>query len=177
MRKLLIIPIFLICTTVFSQGFSKDEIRRLEKVLKRSNSAIRDFDQNSLISVERTGNEELEGLIENALFVNGFEVVSNKVARESINISNPLNTENKNIEITSTQSFKTVYVVTVSGQYYSGAIIGKCQKSLLTFSARIIDLSNEGKLVGTFSFTGNAMTYVACETDVANAFSYKLYKK
>ena len=166
---LLIIPII-----SFSQNFTKKEIKRFDKVLKRSNSAIRTFDKNSLVSVEKLSNGTVEGEIENALFMAGFEVVSNDVAKSSVNISNPLNVENKNIEISSKTEYKSVYVITVNGNFYQGAIIGRCQSALLSFSARIVDLANGGKLVGTFKFSGNALTYVACTEDVANAFAYKL---
>ena len=175
MKKILLLFAFLfISNKSISQDFTKKEIKRFEKVLKRSNSKIRNFDKNSLVSVEKLNNGDVEGLIENALFMAGFEVVSNDAAKSSINISNPLNSENKNIEISAKTEFKSVYVITVNGQYYQGAIIGRCQKAFLTFSARIVDLANGGKLVGTFKFTGNAVTYVACEEDVANAFAYKL---
>ena len=175
MKKILLLFAFLfISNKSISQDFTKKEIKRFEKVLKRSNSKIRNFDKNSLVSVEKLNNGDVEGLIENALFMAGFEVVSNDVAKSSVNISNPLNSENKNIEISAKTEFKSVYVITVNGQYYQGAIIGRCQKALLTFSARIVDLANGGKLVGTFKFTGNAVTYVACAEDVANAFAYKL---
>tara|TARA_R110001632_G_scaffold146124_1_gene263023 strand:+ start:5557 stop:6069 length:513 start_codon:yes stop_codon:yes gene_type:complete len=156
----------------FSQSFTKKEIKRFEKVLKRSNSSIRDFKKESLVSVEKIGNPSLEGLIENALFMAGFEVVSNKVAKKAVNISNEINENEQNIEISKSTTYKAVYVISVSGRYISA--IGRCMQALLNFSARIVDLSDEGKLVGTFKYSGNAMGYVACEEDVANAFSYKL---
>jgi hypothetical protein len=166
---LLFIPFFGIC-----QDFTKTETKRLEKVLERSSAKISSFNKNSLISVEKLNSPEVEGLIENALFTAGFKVVSNKVAQDAIKISNPLSSENKTIEITSTTQFKSVYVITVSGGYYQGAILGRCQNALLSFNARIVDLADDGRLVGTFRFSGNALTFVACEEDVANAFSYKL---
>lgn len=80
----------------------------------------------------------------------------------------------ENIEISRSTTYKSVHVISLSGQYYQGAIIERCQRALLSLSARIIDLANERTLVGTFRYSGNALTYVACEEDVANAFSYKL---
>ena len=125
--------------------------------------------------LKQQNSPEIEGLIENALFTAGFKVVSNKVAQDAIKISNPLSSDNKTIEITSTTQFKSIYIITVSGGYYQGGtILGRCQNALLSFNARIVDLADEGRLVGTFRFTGNALTFVACEEDVANAFSYKL---
>jgi len=160
MRKLLIL--FLLLPLIsFTQDFTQKEIKRFEKVLKRSNSTISEFEKNSLVSVERIGNSEIEGLIEDVLLKAGFEVVSNKVVKDVTDSPR-------------TPSNKSRYLITVSGHYYKGTIIGPCQRALLSFSARIVDLNDEGMQVGTFNFKGNAMTYVACEHDVANAFLYKL---
>jgi hypothetical protein len=174
MKSLLTIALLIIPFFGFSQNFTKSEVNRFDKVLKRSNSLIREFDKNALVSVERIGNPEIEGMVETALFRSGFNVVSNKVAKEALNISNPLNESNENIEISRSTTYSAIYVFSVSGQYYEGELIAKCQRALITFSARIVDLKNEGKLVGTFSFSGNALTYVACEEDVANALSYSI---
>jgi hypothetical protein len=173
MKKVLIL-MFLLPLTVYSQNFTKKEIKRFEKVLKRSSAMIKEFDKNSLVSVERLSSPDMEGLIENALFMAGYEVVSNKVAKDAVNVSSRTTEEAENTEISRSTTYKSVYVITVSGQYYQGGVIGRCQTALLTFSARIVDLSDEGRLVGTFKFIGNAMTYVACTEDVANAFAYKL---
>lgn len=174
MKNFLFVLIFVFPIFVNAQGFSKKEVNRLEKVLKRSNSQVRGFDPKSLVSVERMGNDELEGMVENALFTAGFEVVSNKTALDAVNISNPLDSSNSQIEISRTQSYNAVYVVTVSGEYYEGPLIGKCQYALITFTARIVDLKDEGRLVGTFKYSGNALTFVACVEDVANALAYRL---
>lgn len=160
MRKLLIL-FLLFSLTSFSQDFTQKEVKRFEKVLKRSTSAISEFEKNSLVSVERVGNSEIEGLIEKALSKGGFEVVSNIALKNAADISR-------------TSPAKSRYLITVSGHYYKGTIIGPCQRALLSFSARIVDLKNDGIQVGTFSYKGRPMTYVACEDDVANAFLYTL---
>jgi hypothetical protein len=158
----------------FSQEFSDKEVKRMGPVLKRSTSTIRGFNKDDLISIEKTNYPELEGFIENALFTAGLKVVSNKVAMESVNMSNPLSPKNDTIEVTSSIKFKSVYVITVNGGFYQGAIIGRCQEALLSFTARVVDLADDGKLVGVFKYSGNAITYVACVEDVANAFVYSL---
>lgn len=161
----------------YSQDFSKQEIQRVEKVLKRSNSVIREFNTislvngKSIISVEQVGNTEIEGLIETALFRSGFELVSNQVALDAAKIS----TSNKiEIDTLNTPSFNAVYLVKISVQYFKGGLFEKCQRPLSSFSARIVDLADNGKLVGTFQFAENTLTYAACGEDIANAFSYKL---
>jgi len=154
------------------QDFSDKEIKRMRPVLKRSTSTIRDFKKDALISIEKTNYPEIEGFVENALFTAGLQVVSNKVAKESVTISNPLNPRNSSIELNSSTEFKSIYIITVNGGFTP--VIGRCQDALLTFTARIVDLANEGKLIGVFKFSGNALTYAACAEDVANAFVHSL---
>ena len=101
----------------------------------------------------------------------GFEVVSNDVAKSYKSISNPLNRENKNIEISAATEYKAVYVITVGGKEI--AVIGKCPKGLSSLTARIVDLSQDGKLVGTFRYEGSTLS-VQCPSDVANALACKL---
>lgn len=164
----------LVISKGISQEFSDKELRRMNPVLKRSTSTIRGFNKDALISIEKTNYQEIEGFVENALFTAGFQVVSNKVAKEAINISNPLNAKNDTIEVSKSTTFKSVYVITVSGGFYQGPMIGRCQEALISFTGRVVDLANEGKLVGVFKYSGNAITYVACVEDVANAFVYSL---
>jgi hypothetical protein len=175
-KILLLIALIIIPLTAQSQDFTKKEIKRIKKILKKSNSKIRGFNKNSLISVENIGNSEIEADIETAFFMAGFEVVSNKVAKEAVNISNPLNESNENIEISRSTTYKSVYVITVSGKYFAEPVIGRCQKPLLSFSARIVDLANGGKLVGTFSFSVSTAFSAKCSKDVANAFTYELLR-
>ncbi len=174
MKKIILILFCFISINLFSQDFSAKEQRRLNAVLKRSTSTIRGFDKTALISIEKTSYPEMEADIENALFTAGFKVVSNRVAKEAVTISNPLNPKNDTIEIAKTTTFKSVYVITVNGSFYQGALIGRCQEALLSFTARIVDLANDGGLVGTFKYTGNALTFVACVEDVANALVFRL---
>ena len=76
MKKILLLFAFLfISNKSISQDFTKKEIKRFEKVLKRSNSKIRNFDKNSLVSVEKLNNGDVEGLIENALFLISYTIV------------------------------------------------------------------------------------------------------
>jgi hypothetical protein len=161
----------------FSQELSSKEERRMAPVLKRSTFSFREFKKDALITIEKTTYPEMEGQIENALFTAGFNVVSNKAAQEAITINKSYSSSNDTIEISKNIKFKSVYVITVNGTFYQGAVIGRCQDALLTFTARIVDLAADGKLVGTFKFSGNALTYIACVEDVANALVYSLSGK
>ena len=172
--KIIIAILFLFSIVTQGQEFSKKDEKRLGPVLKRSSSTIRGFNKDALISMEKTNYPEIEGLVENALFTVGLQVVSNKVAKESLNISNPLYNGNENIEISASAKYKSVYLITVNGSFFEGAMIGRCETALMSFTARVVDLANEGKLVGVFKYSGNALTYVACLEDVTNAFAYSL---
>ena len=68
MKKLKILFVIICLSPVITSAqFSKKELKTIKKVLKRSSSAIRNFKSESLISIERLNNPDLEGLIENAL--------------------------------------------------------------------------------------------------------------
>lgn len=169
-KVLLLFAILPFCS--FAQDFSNKELKRMKPVLKRSTVKVRNFDAKALVSVEKLNNTEIEGLVENALFMAGFNVVSNDVAQSSVNMSNPLNEQNKDIKVSSSIQYEAIYVITVSGTL--DACLGRCMECVYSFSARIVDLANDGALVGTFKFSGNALTYVACAEDVANALAFKL---
>jgi hypothetical protein len=176
MRNILILLniVIYLSNNVYSQAFTEKEEKRIKPVLKRSTSNIRNFEKTSPISIEITSYKEIEGLLENAMFNAGFNVVSNKVARESVQISNVTNNSNDTIEVSKSIKFKSIYVVTVNGSFYDGPVLGRCQRALLSFTARIVDLNDNGRLIGVFKFTGNALTFVACLEDVVNAFVYQL---
>jgi hypothetical protein len=174
MKKLLLV--ITVLSSFFSNGqeFSSKEEKRMGPVLKRSTSTIRSFNKDALISIERTNYPEIEGLVENALFTAGLKVVSNKVAKDAVTISNPLSSKNDTIQVSRSTEFKSVYLITVNGSFYQGALIGRCQEALISFTGRVVDLADEGKIVGVFKYSGNALTYVACLEDVANAFVFSL---
>lgn len=158
-------------STIFGQDFTKKEEKRMKSILKKSSSSIRDFNKNSLMSIERTSNENVEALLENALFSAGFKVVSNKVAKEALNATNTRNENTNTIEISKSLTFKSVYVITISANIFDGSVIGRsCGGYLKSFTARIIDLASEGKLVGVFKFSGS----LECIEDVTNAFAFSL---
>lgn len=156
---------------LFAQDFSKKEVKRMKPILKRSTVKVRNFDEKAMVSVERLNNSSMEGFLENALFMAGFNVVSNDVAKSSVNMSNPLNEHNKDIELSSSIQYNSIYLITVSGTM--NACFGRCMECVYSCSARIVDLANDGTLVGTFKFSGT-MGYVACPDDVANALAFKL---
>ena len=160
--------IFLLIVILFSLNtYSQD--KGVKKVLKRSECVIRDFNKDNDITIEFQGNE-MEGHIETALFAAGFNIVSKRVAERSLNISNPLHKDNKEIKVSKSTKVKSVYVLTVSSTLVPSL---KCSRVVTSFNARIVDLADGGKLVGTFVFRGSNIRY-ACPEVVARAFAYKL---
>lgn len=177
MKNIVLTILFFVPFSTFSQDFSRQEIQNIEKVLKRSISVIREFNATSLvngtslISVELTGNSEIESYVENALFRSGFEVVSNQAAQDAVKV---LKSNGNEIEPSNSTTYNSIYSVKVSGQYFKGAFSGKCQRALSSFTARIVDLADNGKLIGTFQFAENTISYVACGEDIGNALTFKL---
>jgi hypothetical protein len=171
MKRVLLIFLVLFCFNSYSQNFMTSNKKTIKKVLKRSTCVIRDFNQNNTISVEINGNA-MEGHIETELFNAGFNVVSKKVAERSLNINNTINENSQNISVSKNTKVKSVYIVTVSSELVPSL---KCPEVVISFNARIVDLANDGALVGTFVFKGSMYKY-ACPNAIAEAFALKLWE-
>lgn len=171
MKRILLIFLTLVCFNSYSQNFMTSDKRTINKILKRSECVIRDFNKNNTISVEINGNA-MEGHIETELFNAGFNVVSKKVAERSLNINNTINRNSQDISISKSTKVKSVYVVTVSSRLVPSL---KCPEVVVSFNARIVDLANDGVLVGTFVFKGS-MTKYACPSAIAEVFALKLWE-
>ena len=167
MKKVMLI--FLIAP-ILSFGQSK----KIQKILKKNLTMnVRGFDSSQPISVEIIRNDEMdtEGNFENALFSYGFDVISNRTAEVIKSIGNPLDLKNQDIKIRKYSNYKSVYVLTLSSQSRADTGCGGRVPSNLT--GRIVDLFDEGSLVGTFRFKqGNFEG--KCMSDVAEAIAYKL---
>tara|TARA_B100000795_G_C22419335_1_gene293888 strand:- start:8 stop:472 length:465 start_codon:yes stop_codon:yes gene_type:complete len=145
--------------------------KTIKKVLKRSDCVLRDFNKNNTITIEFNGNA-MEGYLETQLFMAGFNIVSKKVAERSLNISNTNESNSQNISISKQTLVKSVYLISVSSQLVPSL---KCPQVVIGFNARIVDLANDGALVGTFVYNGNMMKY-ACPNVIAEAFALKLWE-
>ena len=83
---------YLVCLTAFlyliplvsNSQYDKREEKRIKKVLKRTTIKIKDFDPKYPISVENSINNNLgmAKYIEDAMFFEDFEVISNEVVAE-----------------------------------------------------------------------------------------------
>ena len=163
----------LIFTLLFVPILSFGQSKKAKKILKKIEFKIKNFDASQPIMVDKLGNDttNLSGEFENALFMQDFDVISNRVAQDIVEFSNPFNKENKNIKIQKYTQVKAVYVLTVSGAVRADTGCGGVVPSRIT--GRIIDMLNDGKLVGTFRFSQGGFSG-KCASDIAEAVAFKL---
>ena len=158
-----------VSSTLSAQNFLSSDKKKMKKVLKRCEVALRNFEPGSTITIERTG-DDMEGHLETSLFMAGFEIVSHDVAKSSLNIKNEIDGSTQDISISRSTKVNSVYVITVNSKLVPSI---KCPKVVTSFNARIVDLANDGKLIGSFTFNGNMYNY-ACPGAIADAFALKL---
>ena len=158
MKKLILV---LLIVPVIGIGQTKVN----KRIYKKANVTIRAFDFNAPVSVSMRTSEQKDGNIifgdgtdsnalgelENALFNQGYEVVSESTAREFAEISiekNNSSSKSIKIETTPTKYYESVYLfeIDVKDRFEfkcGGRVIG-------SLSGRIINLVNS-RVVGTFN--------------------------
>ena len=148
--------------------FITAQSKKVKKILKSNKLevVVRDFDTNQPISFDTKSNDRLNlsGEFENALFMAGFNIVSSRVAQEILEYNNPLNENTETVKLQKYTKTKSVYVISVSGDMRRDTGCGGMVPRRIT--GRIIDLLNDGQLVGTFSFSqtnfeGKCAQYIA----------------
>jgi hypothetical protein len=145
---------------------------------KKLNVFVTDFfDARASITVEALNYDHLiaTDALKNALVMNGFKVISERVAKEKIELSNKGqitdSTFNQDVSVGKTTYLKSIYVVTLNYQRRTDTGCGGSVMSNL--SGQIVDLTNDGQIVATFSFKqGNFEG--KCTSDVMNALAKKL---
>lgn len=165
MKKILFL---FVCLPLLSFSQSKKVSRTLNKV----EFNIRNFDASQPIMIEQLNDDtNLSGEFENSFFNEGFNIISNRIANEIVEFKNPLNTNNESITIEKYREVSAVYVLTISGRTRLDTGCGGSVPSSIT--GRIIDMLNEGKLVGTFRFSQGNLEG-KCASDIAEAVAFKL---
>lgn len=100
--------------------------------------------------------KDLQGLIESSLLENGFNVISSEVAQSIISNKTQVVSDTSKINIdnekTRTLNVNSTYVLSFDYDYTYG--IGSAIR-LTSFNARVIDLSNGGKIVFSKSLKGS----------------------
>ena len=165
MKKLLLL-LLLIPIVCFSQS------SKVKSALKKVQMNVRNFDASQPISLDKISNStNLGAEFENALFYYGFDVISNRVAQNIVEFDNPLNPDVDKIIIKKYTNVKSVYVLTISGRERADTGCGGVVPSSII--GRIIDMKNDGKLVGTFRFSQSNWGG-KCASDIAEAVVIKL---
>ncbi|SRR5260221_1086530 len=135
------------------------------------------FDIRTSITVEALNRDPLiaTDALKNALVMNGFKVISERVAKEKSELSNKGqvtdSTFNQDISVAKTTYLKSVYVITMNYQYRADTGCGGSVMSNL--SGQVVDLANDGQIVATFSFKQGAFEG-KCTNDIMNALAKKL---
>jgi len=115
-----------------------------------------DFDSRASITVEGMSYDPLMvgNALRSALLMQGFKVISERVAQEKIELANKVNYNDssvtQNSSVGSTTYMKSVYVVTFNYQYRADTGCGG--QVMSNMSGQVIDLANDGQIVATFSF-------------------------
>ena len=116
-----------------------------------------DFNPNASITVEGL-NYDTEGVgnyLKNALLMEGFKVISERVAKETIEIKNKAQvtdtTLNQDISVEKTINMKSIYATSM--RYSTVSVLG-CGNliGIANLSGQIIDLSNDGNIVVSFTY-------------------------
>lgn len=145
---------------------------------KKLNVFVTDFfDARASITVEALNYDPVlaTDALKNALVMNGFKVISERVAKEKIELNNKGQvtdtTFNQDISLGKTTYLKSIYVVTLN--YQRRADTGCGGSVMSNLSGQIVDLANDGQIVATFTFKQGSFEG-KCTSDVMNALAKKL---
>jgi hypothetical protein len=146
--------------------------------LKKLNVFVTDFfDSRASITVEALKQDPLiaTDALKNALVMQGFKVISERVAKEKVELSNKGQisdtTFNQDMSVSKTTYLKSVYIITLKYQWRPDMGCGGLVMNNL--SGQIVDLANDGQIVGTFSFKQGSFEG-KCTSEVMNALAKKL---
>ncbi len=163
---LTIISMFIVVFLAQGQDYKKLNVFVTDFFDARASITVEPLDYDPLIATDA---------LKNALVVNGFKVISERVAKEKIELSNngqvTDSTFNQGVSVGKTTYLKSVYVVTLNYQYRADTGCGGAVMSNL--SGQIVDLANDGQIVVTFSFKQGNLEG-KCTSDIMNAFAKRL---
>lgn len=163
---LTIISVIMIIFSVQAQDYKKLNVFATEFFDARASITVEALNSDPLIATDA---------LKNALVINGFKVISERVAKEKVELNNNGQVTdsafNQDISMGKTTYLKSVYVVTLK---YQGRADTGCGGAVMSnLSGQIVDLANDGLIVATFSFKqGNFEG--KCTLDVMNALAKKL---
>ena len=138
------------------------------------------FDPKASITVESLDYDPCLAIdaLKNSLLINGFKVISERVAKEKTEISNSAKTSdsslNQEISSSKTTYMKSTYVITLNYNYRHSSSCGGIVMS--TLGGQIVDLAMDGEIVATFSFKQGLMES-KCTSMVMEALAMALKEK
>jgi len=165
--------ILLILTLLFVIGdsnslYAQKKIRNLKVFISP------DFNTKVSITVEGLSNdaEGVGNTLRSALLMGGFRVISERVAKEKLELKNKWQVDSSQFKQESSVK-KTTYVNSVyviSMQYSTIAVLG-CGNGvgIANISGQIIDLLNEGNIVATFTYK-MSMLNSQCSDTIMESF-------
>lgn len=146
--------------------------------LKKLNVFVTDnFDSRASITVEALNQDPViaTDALKNALVMQGFKVISERVAREKVELNNKGQISdtsfNQDMSLSKTTYLKSVYIVTLKYQWRPD--MGCGGMVINNLSGQIIDLANDGQIVATFSFKQGSFEG-KCTSDIMNALAKKI---
>jgi hypothetical protein len=135
------------------------------------------FDSRASISVENLYYDPCiaADALRTSLVMNGFKVISEKVAREKIELKNSGQFDNnsfqQDVTLEKREYLNSVYLITLN--YQNRANTGSCKNVMSAMSGQIVDLASDGEIVATFSFKQSNFEG-KCPSDIMDALAIKL---
>jgi hypothetical protein len=164
MKKLTFLSILILLVLGFSSTtYSQKKIRNLKVFVTP------DFNSKSSITVEglTNDNEGVSNSLRSALLMGGFKVISERVAKEKLELKNSEQVDNttfkQEVSLGKTTYVNSVYIVSM--QYSTVAVIG-CGNGvgISNISGQIIDLLNDGNIVATFTYKMSMLSSQCADT-------------
>ena len=166
MKAILLILTLFIYSTTQGQSLKKLNVFCTEKFDPKSSITVEGLDDDPCLATDA---------LKNSLIINGFKVISERVAKEKIELINKGQTSdttfNQEISSGKTTYLKSVYVITLNYNFRRSSGCGGIVIS--TLAGQVVDLANDGEIVATFSFKQGLME-IRCTSTVMEALAKEL---
>ena len=134
----------------YSQNYKKLSVFKTDFFNSKASITVEALNYDPVLAVDA---------LKNALVMNSFKVISERVAKEKVELNNQGQTTdttfNQDISVGKTTYINSVYVITLN--YNSRSDTGCGGRVMSNLSGQIIDLANDGQIVATFSFKQGAL--------------------
>jgi hypothetical protein len=169
MKKMFFLVFILIGTASYGQTLKKLKVFCKDNFDPRASITVEELEQDPVLAVDA---------LKNNLVINGFKVISERVAKEKFEINNNGTKQgssfNQDLSAGVTTYMKSVYVITL---VYSARPDTGCGGVVMSnLSGQIVDLANDGEIVATFSFNQNGLEG-KCTSKVMESLAVALKEK